>query len=140
MIVIRNWRAVHPTIAHKSGIDWRLLSMKGAKTDGDIEVEVNSQYECLKAITYVSLAWLQSSLSYEAHSHKDHEEVYYIISGKGSIKMGKEEAKFRDGDIIYIPENTTHSITNEGEDIVEFLAFGGLTELKANLVDARKGN
>jgi hypothetical protein len=44
MIVIRNWRAVHPTIAHKSGIDWRLLSMKGAKTDGDIEVEVNSQY------------------------------------------------------------------------------------------------
>jgi mannose-6-phosphate isomerase-like protein (cupin superfamily) len=140
MIVIRNWRTVHPTIAHKSGIDWRLLSMKGAKTDGDIKVEVKSQYQCLKAITYVSLAWLQPSLSYEAHSHKDHEEVYYIISGKGSIKMGKKVAKYRDGDIIYIPENMTHSITNEGDDIVEFLAFGGLTGVKESLTDARKDN
>jgi mannose-6-phosphate isomerase-like protein (cupin superfamily) len=81
-----------------------------------------------------------ASLSYEAHSHKDHEEVCYIISGKGSIKMGKEVAIFRDGDIIYIPENMTHSITNEGDDIVEFLAFGGLTGVKVNLTDARKDN
>jgi mannose-6-phosphate isomerase-like protein (cupin superfamily) len=126
MVVIRNWRGVHPTIAHNSGLDWRLLSMKGARTDGDIKVEVKSQYHCLKTITYVSLAKLQPTLSYEAHSHRDHEEVYYIISGKGSIKIGKEVANFRDGDIIYIPENVIHSITNEGDEMVDFLAFGGL--------------
>lgn len=128
MVVIRNWRAVHPTIAHKSGLDWRLLSMKGVRTDGDIEVEVKPKYECLKAITYVSLARLQPTLSYEAHSHRDHEEVYYIISGKGSIKIGKEAAEFRDGDIIYIAKNMKHSITNDGEEMVEFLAFGGFTK------------
>ena len=127
MVVIRNWRTVHPTIAHKSGLDWRLLSMKGARTDGDIDVDTKPQYQCLKAITYVSLARLQPTLSYEAHSHKDHEEVYYILSGKGSIKIDNEVAKFRDGDIIYIPVNKLHSITNEGDDMVEFLAFGGLT-------------
>jgi mannose-6-phosphate isomerase-like protein (cupin superfamily) len=129
MVVIRNWRAVHPTIAHKSGLDWRLLSMKGAKTDGDIDVDVKSEYQCLNSITYVSLAMLQPSLSYESHSHKDHEELYYIISGKGYIKIGKEVAKFRDGDIIYIPENMTHSITNDGDQMVEFLAFGGFTQV-----------
>ena len=126
MVVIRNWRAVQPTIAHKSGLDWRLLSMKGGKTDGDIDVEVNPEFQCLKAITYVSLAKLQPSLSYEPHSHDDHEEIYYIISGKGSIQIGKEVERFRDGDIIYIPEKLTHSIINDGEEMVEFLAFGGI--------------
>jgi len=38
MIIKQNWRDVHPSIAHKSGIDWRLLSMSGNKTDGDIDV------------------------------------------------------------------------------------------------------
>lgn len=130
MVVIRNWRRVHPTIAHKSGLDWRLLSMKGAKTDGDIDVEVKTEYQCLRSITYVSRALLQPSLSYESHSHKDHEEVYYIVSGTGSIKIGKEVAKFRDGDIIYIPENMAHSITNEGDQMMEFLAFGGFTGIQ----------
>jgi mannose-6-phosphate isomerase-like protein (cupin superfamily) len=96
------------------------------KTDGDIDAEVDPKFQCLKGITYVSLAKLQPSLSYEPHEHLDHEEIYYIISGKGRIKIGKETSRFRDGDAIYIPEKTMHSITNDGEQMVEFLAFGGL--------------
>jgi mannose-6-phosphate isomerase-like protein (cupin superfamily) len=128
MIIIRNWRDVQPTIAHQSGIDWRLLS-KATKTAGDIEADVEPKYQVLKSITYVSLAKLQPSLSYEPHEHEDHEEIYFIISGTGKIKIGNEEACFRDGDIIYIPEKTTHSIANDGEEMVNFLAFGGLTEI-----------
>jgi mannose-6-phosphate isomerase-like protein (cupin superfamily) len=126
MVIVRNWRNVHPTIAHKSGLDWRLLSM-AAKTNGDIEVEVDPKFQCLKTITYVSLAKLQPSLSYEPHDHRDHEEVYYIINGTGHIRVGNESARFRDGDVIYIPEKIVHSITNDGNEMVEFLAFGGLT-------------
>jgi mannose-6-phosphate isomerase-like protein (cupin superfamily) len=125
-LIVRNWRNVHPTIAHKSGLDWRLLSM-AAKTHGDIDAEVDPKFQCLKTITYVSLAKLQPSLSYELHNHQDHEEIYYIISGNGRIKIGDEIAKFRDGDVIYIPENAMHSITNDGSEMVEFLAFGGFT-------------
>jgi mannose-6-phosphate isomerase-like protein (cupin superfamily) len=127
MIIKRNWRDAHPTIAHQSGLDWRLLSST-MKTSGDIEEpELDPQYRCLKVITYVSYAKLQPSLSYEPHLHEDHEEVYYIINGTGKIKMGNEEVRFRDGDIIYIPENTTHSIINDGEEMIDFLAFGGFT-------------
>jgi hypothetical protein len=36
MIIKRNWRDAHPTIAHESGVDWRLLSSV-IKTSGDIE-------------------------------------------------------------------------------------------------------
>ena len=124
MIAIQNWRQVHPTIAHKSGLDWRSLSM-AAKTEGDIPATVAPRFRCLETITYVSLAKLQPGLSYEPHSHADHEEIYYIIGGKGKIKIGGEVARFRDGDAIYIPRGTLHSITNDGEEMVEFLAFGG---------------
>ena len=127
MIIKRNWREAHPTIAHESGLDWRLLSST-TKTNGDIEEpQLEPQYRCLRAITYVSFAKLQPSLSYQPHHHEDHEEVYYIINGTGKIKMGNEETRFRDGDIIYIPENITHSIINDGEEMIDFLAFGGFT-------------
>ena len=125
-MIIRNWRNVYPTIAHKSGLDWRLLATS-TKTHGDIEAEVDPKFQCLKSITYVSLAKLQPTLSYQRHNHKDHEEVYYIIHGTGQITIGSETAKFKDGDVIYIPEKSVHSITNDGSDMVEFLAFGGFT-------------
>jgi mannose-6-phosphate isomerase-like protein (cupin superfamily) len=80
-----------------------------------------------ESTTYVSLAKLQPTLSYEPHDHQDYEEVYYIINGSGHIKIGSETARFRDGDIIYIPEKMMHSITNDGSEMVEFLAFGGFT-------------
>lgn len=123
-VVIRNWRMVKPVIAHGAGIDWRLMSMS-MKTSGDINAEVDSEFQCLKAITYVSLAWLQQGLSYEPHKHNDHEELYYIIKGRGRIRVDEEIREFRDGDLIYIPVGAEHEITNEGTDMVEFLAFGG---------------
>jgi len=131
-LIVRNWRSVYPTIAHKSGLDWRLLSMD-IKTHGDIDAEVDPKFRCLKSITYVSLAKLQPSLSYERHEHQDHEEIYYIINGTGHITIADESAKFRDGDVIYIPEKTSHSITNDGNEMVEFLAFGGFTDPKKRL-------
>jgi len=98
-----------------------------AKTHGDIDAEVDPMFQCLRSITYVSLAKLQPSLSYEQHEHEDHEEIYYIISGSGQIKVGNEIARFRDGDVIYIPEKMSHSIANDSNEMVEFLAFGGFT-------------
>src|SRR5215469_15293732 len=89
MIIIRNWRNVLPTIAHKSGIDWRLLS-NSVKTNGDIDAEVDSRYQC-RDYNILSLAKLQPSLSYESHTHRDHEEIYYIIRGKGRMKIGDSE-------------------------------------------------
>ena len=108
------------------------------KTHGDIDAEVDPKFRCLKSITYVSLAKLQPSLSYERHDHCDHEEIYYIINGTGHISIGDEIAKFRDGDVIYIPEKTSHSITNDGNEMVEFLAFGGFTDPK-KIGEQRRG-
>jgi len=115
-MVIKNWRENPPSIVHRSGIDWRLLSKEGEKG-------VDPESACLRAIKFVSLAWLQPGLSYEPHSHSDHEEIYYIISGKGTMRIDGEKRKIRDGDIIYIPVNSVHEIINDGEEMIKFLAF-----------------
>ena len=79
MIIKRNWRDAHPTIAHQSGVDWRLLS-SAIKTSGDIEESsLDPQCRCLKTITYVSFAELQPRLSHEPLLHNNHEEIFYII-------------------------------------------------------------
>ena len=85
----------------------------------------------------MSLAKLQPGLSYETHSHSDHEEIYYIIGGTGKIRIDDAVARFRDGDAIYIPRRALHTITNDGEEMVEFLAFGGYI---GETGPARRGN
>ena len=137
MIIKRNWRDIHPTIAHQSGVDWRLRS-SAIRTSGDIEeTTLDPQCNCLKAITYVSYAKLQPHHSYEPHHHDDHEDVHYVINGIGRIRVGSEETGLRDGDIIYIPKNTTHSIINDGEETIDFLAFGGYTGKKRKREDMK---
>lgn len=115
-MIIKNWRENPPFIAHRSGIDWRLLSEKGAEVP-------DHESACLRAMKFVSLAWLQPGLSYEPHSHPDHEEIYYIISGKGTMRIDDEKRVIRDGDIIYIPINGVHEIINDGDEMIKFLAF-----------------
>jgi oxalate decarboxylase/phosphoglucose isomerase-like protein (cupin superfamily) len=40
--------------------------------------------------------------------------------------LGNEEARLRDGGIIYILENTTHSTINDGEETIDFFGMWGL--------------
>jgi mannose-6-phosphate isomerase-like protein (cupin superfamily) len=53
-----------------------------------------------------------------------------IINRSGHMEIGNEIAKFRDEDIIYIPQKTSHSLPNDVNEMVEFLTFGGFTGMK----------
>lgn len=50
------------------------------------------------------------------HKHPNSEEIYYVISGRGIVFIGseKEEVKISEGDVLYIPANTPHGVTNTG--------------------------
>ena len=45
----------------------------------------------------------------DPHSHPTH-EFYYIIAGRGIMKIGDEEREVGQGDLVYTPPNITHSI------------------------------
>lgn len=45
----------------------------------------------------------------DPHSHPTH-EYYYIVSGRGIMKIGDEEREVHQGDLVYTPPDTVHSI------------------------------
>ena len=115
-MVVRNWREAAPSIVHDFGIDYKLLK-------GQADQDPMQGHCCMQGMLYVAYAMLQEGKAYEAHAHGDHEEVYYIISGRGTMEVGQEARKVRDGDAIYIPAGAVHSIANGGEGFLVFLAF-----------------
>ncbi len=54
------------------------------------------------------------------HYHKERDEIYFIIRGKGIIKINEEEIEVKEGDAILIPKGSIHSIRPINKDI-EFI-------------------
>jgi mannose-6-phosphate isomerase-like protein (cupin superfamily) len=50
------------------------------------------------------------------HYHPRAEEIYYFVSGRGRMRLGKEEASVRAGDCVVIPPGTPHKLWNSQPD------------------------
>jgi len=59
----------------------------------------------------------------EAHYHRKIEEVYYIIVGKGEIRIDSYREEVRAGHAIYIPNGKTHTIKNTSEEPLILLSI-----------------
>jgi len=55
------------------------------------------------------------------HFHPQTEEIYYILSGTGQMRIESETSTVGPGDAIAIPPGQTHQITNTGKDTLVFL-------------------
>lgn len=44
------------------------------------------------------------------HKHMTHSETIYILEGTGEMNLGNEKMEVKKGDIIFVPENTPHSV------------------------------
>lgn len=55
--------------------------------------------------------------AYGYHYHEENEEVFYIISGKATVKTEKGDIHLNAGDIIYFPADVSgsHVISNPSE-------------------------
>lgn len=50
------------------------------------------------------------------HKHSDIDEVFYVISGEGTITINKEEIPVKENDIIFSPNGETHGFYNTSAD------------------------
>ena len=48
------------------------------------------------------------------HSHDDVEEVYFVVSGYGVMKVGDDEFPIRPGDALYVPPGEFHTTFQKG--------------------------
>jgi quercetin dioxygenase-like cupin family protein len=57
------------------------------------------------------------------HRHEP-SELYYILTGEGTVIIGGEEQTVRSGSAVFIPGNVEHGIQNTGtDDLRLFFAF-----------------
>jgi len=60
----------------------------------------------------ISVSYATITNKTQAHKHKKTEELYYIVKGHGTMRIGTNLVKIREGDIIPIPKSTYHAIEN----------------------------
>jgi mannose-6-phosphate isomerase-like protein (cupin superfamily) len=58
----------------------------------------------------LSISYSVITNSSRPHKHKKMEEVYFIIKGKATFKVGNETFPIKEGDIFSIPKNKFHCI------------------------------
>jgi len=69
------------------------------------------------AIKNLSLAsgFLETGKDARAHFHKKSEEIYYVLSGQGQIRLGEKKFSISRGDAIFVPVNTAHALANTSQ-------------------------
>lgn len=55
------------------------------------------------------------------HRHVKTEEIYYVLDGRGRMRVGNDSQDVGPGDAIAIPPGASHQITNTGGDVLRFL-------------------
>jgi len=59
----------------------------------------------------------------DEHYHKNSEEIYFVLSGVGEIRVNGESAPVRVGDAIALPPGSVHKIRNRGDSDLVFLCL-----------------
>ena len=79
------------------------------------------------AITQCSLAeeTLPPGCAVTPHRHREIEEIYYVVSGRGLMTVGDETREVSAGDAIYVPRDHRHSLRNTGSEPITLVLVCG---------------
>lgn len=58
------------------------------------------------------------------HFHKAYDEVYYFLSGIGTLTLDSHTHELRPGTIVNIPAGTLHFLESDSDTPLEFIIFG----------------
>ncbi len=56
------------------------------------------------------------------HPHTE-DEVYFVVEGKGEIRVAGEDRNVAAGSIVYVPAGTEHRFHNISEDLIVLVFF-----------------
>ncbi len=68
-------------------------------------------------------ARLRPGQSTRLHLHRTSEEIYYILSGMGKMRIGGQVDSVEPGTAVLIPPGVPHQITNTGTNLLIFLCI-----------------
>lgn len=85
--------------------------------------ETYSVYDYKMEHLLVSMTVLHTNKCTTGHSHKNQEEVYIFIKGKGRMQLGKKRINVKKDDIITIKKGSLHKIFNKTNRDLVFLSI-----------------
>jgi mannose-6-phosphate isomerase-like protein (cupin superfamily) len=56
------------------------------------------------------------------HRHRDPEQVYVIVRGRGTMLVGSEWAEVGEGTLVFVPPGTDHAIRNDGTELLSYVS------------------
>ncbi len=58
-----------------------------------------------------------------AHAHQGADKVYYVLQGRGQVRVGQETRELGPGGIALAPAGAEHGVRNAGPDRLTVLVF-----------------
>ena len=78
--------------------------------------------------TEIGLERWRAGLVGPPHSHEQKEQVFFVTSGSGRVRVGDEDRPVTTGDVVFIPAGTEHqTIASPNEDL-EYLLFNAFLD------------
>ncbi len=91
--------------------------------------------------SYIDHLLLPQGSSIGRHMHIGVEEIYYVMQGSGTARVGAESAPIAKGDAVPVLLNDVHSFENSGAADLEFMIVGIAREKgKLDTVDVKSGD
>lgn len=56
------------------------------------------------------------------HTHDDAEEIFYVVSGNGRIRVGEEEEDIGPGSCVFVAIGNEHQLINNGDETLKIIA------------------
>ena len=76
----------------------------------------------LRSMLFLAHAVLEPTRELEEHIDP-YEEIYFILSGEGTMRVGDDRRKVKTGDAIWIPTGDVHGLVNESDEDLEILVM-----------------
>ena len=95
-----------------------MLNKVSIKDIGGKLVKDNAQYvlkdnKFLNSLV-LSSTMLRANQQTNGHNHKGQEEIYFFISGQGTMTIDDRSFEVNEGDVVLIPDGAFHKVSNTG--------------------------
>lgn len=84
--------------------------------DGAMIYEMITKEDRQKLDVALAVGVLPKGRKAISHYHKISEELYYITSGIGQVKVGKDVFDVKPGSVVYVPTDMAHALENGSPD------------------------
>jgi mannose-6-phosphate isomerase-like protein (cupin superfamily) len=79
-------------------------------------------------LTEVAYNQWRKELNGPPHQHGQKEQIFFVVSGEGTVKVGDESFAVRPGCLVYVPAGVTHQTINLADEPLGYLLFNAFSD------------